>query len=161
MQEKIIFSMGELFCGPGVLAYGALNAKSNKNEDVQYIGIAADEHERIARHTKPGNILPLVEIGCTEADCFRWCQENDLLSPIYQDSFRGGCWFCHNQGVQQLRLLRRNHNDLWQLLLRWDVDSPHSFHPDNHTVHDFEKRFAMEDAGLIPTDRTFRWKMIQ
>ena len=49
---------------------------------VKYLGIAADEPKRIARHS--GNArLPLVEIGWDEAYCRKWCEENDLLSPIY------------------------------------------------------------------------------
>lgn len=42
-----------------------------------------------------------------------------------------------------------------------DKDSPVTFHADGHTVHDFDRRFAMEDMHLIPTDRTFRWKMLE
>lgn len=128
---------------------------------MQYLGIAADEPERIKRHTRPGVVLPLVEIGWDEAYCRKWCEENDLLSPIYTNAARGGCWFCHNQGVEQLRLLRRDYPDLWKILLKWDSDSPFTFKPDGHTVHDYDLRYAMEDRGLIPTDRKFRWAMIQ
>lgn len=128
---------------------------------VQYLGIAVDEPERIKRHSRPGIVLPLVEIGWDEAYCRKWCEENDLLSPIYTSSARGGCWFCHNQSVSQLRLLRKNYPDLWKLLLKWDNDSPVSFKPDGHTVHDYDKRFQAEDEGKVPTDRKFRWKMIE
>lgn len=127
---------------------------------MQYLGIAADEPERIARHQKPGFMLPLVEIGWDEAYCRQICEENDLLSPIYTDSARGGCWFCHNQGVDQLRLLRKTYPDLWALLLKWDLDSPTTFKPDGHTVHDYDLRFQLEDEGKVPADRKFRWKMI-
>lgn len=127
---------------------------------VRYLGIAADEPERIERHTKPNIILPLVDIGWNEAYCRQWCEENDLLSPIYTTSARGGCWFCHNQGLDQLRHLRTNYPDLWKLLLQWDTDSPVSFHPDGHTVHDFDRRFFAEDLGLVPRDRKFRWKKL-
>lgn len=128
---------------------------------VQYLGIAADEPERIARHTKSGIILPLVEIGWNEAYCRKWCEENDLLSPIYTTAARGGCWFCHNQSIDQLRLLRKDYPEYWELLLKWDLDSPVTFKADGHTVHDFERRFAAEDLGLVPTDRKFRWKMLE
>ena len=126
---------------------------------VQYLGIAADEPLRIARHiNRPNVILPLVEIGWEEDYCGLWCQYNDLLSPIYTDSARGGCWFCHNQSVGQLRLLRKNYPDLWALLLKWDKDSPVSFKADGHTVHDFDRRFQLEDEGFIlPDDPKFRW----
>lgn len=127
---------------------------------VQYLGIAADEPERIARHDKPGFKMPLVEIGWEEAYCRQWCEENDLLSPIYTFATRGGCWFCHNQGVDQLRQLRHNYPELWALLLKWDRDSPVSFHADGKTVHDFDLRFCAEDLGIVPTDRKFRWAML-
>lgn len=127
---------------------------------VQYLGIAADEPERIARHTKPGYALPLVAIGWDEKTCRRWCEENDLLSPIYTTAQRGGCWFCHNQGVDQLRILRRNYPEYWSLMLKWDKDSPVTFKADGHTVHDYEARFAAEDAGLIDPNERFRWEMI-
>ena len=128
---------------------------------MQVLGIAADEEERIIRHTKPNIILPLVDIGWTESMCRQWCEENDLLSPIYETGTRGGCWFCHNQGVAQLRLLRKEHPELWAYLLKWDLDSPTTFKPDGRTVHDFEKRFQMEDEGLILPEDPWKWGYLE
>lgn len=136
-------------------------AQGAKINTVQYLGIAADEPERIARHTKDGYMLPLVEIGWDEAYCRQWCEKNDLLSPTYTTATRGGCWFCHNQPIDQLRLLRKNYPEYWQLLLKWDSDSPVTFKTDGHTVHDYDKRFEMEGLGLVPTDKKFRWKMLK
>lgn len=124
-----------------------------------YVGIAADEPKRFHTLSDPKR-SPLVEAGWTEAMCREWCEENDLLSPIYTTVTRGGCWFCYNQGVDQLRLLRKTYPDLWALLLKWDKDSPVSFKPDGHTVHDYDRRFFYEDLGLVPCDRKFRWKML-
>ena len=136
-------------------------AKCTRRDDVQYIGIAADEPERIARHEDKANIkMPLVALGWTEADCRQWCEGNGLLSPIYTTAARGGCWFCHNQSVDQLRLLRRNYPEYWELMLKWDADSPVTFKPDGHTVHDYERRFAAEDASLIMPDEHFTWAQL-
>lgn len=132
-----------------------------KINTIQYLGIAADEPERIERHTKHGFILPLVDIGWAEAYCRKWCEENKLLSPIYTTASRGGCWFCHNQSVNQLRLLRKNYPDLWSLLLKWDADSPVTFHADGHTVHDFDRRFALEDEGAIQAEERFSWSVLK
>lgn len=127
---------------------------------VSYIGIASDEPNRF--HSLHDNKKsPLVEAGWDEAYCRQWCEENGLLSPIYTTATRGGCWFCHNQGVDQLRLLRKNYPDLWLLMLKWDADSPVTFKADGHTVRDYETRFSLEDQGKIPTDKKFRWKMIE
>lgn len=133
----------------------------NSNTVVQYLGIALDEPKRLARLDGITKISPLAAVGWVEADARKWCEENDLLSPIYTTATRGGCWFCHNQSIGQLRLLRNNYPDLWALLLKWDTDSPVSFRPDGRTVHDFDRRFQLEDEGEIPTDRTFRWKMLE
>ncbi len=132
-----------------------------KGDIIQYLGIAADEPKRISRHIKKPNIkLPLVEVGWQEDYCGLWCKYSKLLSPTYTTSARDGCWFCHNQGVEQLRLLRKKHPDLWQILLKWDRDSPVSFRPDGHTVHDFEERFMLEDAGFVDSNEPWRWQYL-
>ena len=126
---------------------------------VESIGIASDEPNRFHNLTDTKR-SPLVEAGWTEAMCRKWCEDNDLLSPIYTTATRGGCWFCHNQGVEQLRLLRKNYPEYWALMLKWDLDSPVTFRSDGHTVHDFDRRFQLEDEKRIPTDSLFRWDML-
>ena len=130
------------------------------NTLVQYLGIAIDEPKRLERLDGVNKISPLAAVGWTEADCREWCEKNNLLSPIYTTSTRGGCWFCHNQGLDQLRLLKNNYPELWELLLKWDLDSPVAFRSDGRTVHDLDLRFQLEDEGKVPLDKTFRWKMV-
>lgn len=134
-------------------------AKLPKNA-VQYVGIAADEPGRFHVFSDKKK-SPLVEAGWDEAKCRKWCEENDLLSPIYTTATRGGCWFCHNQGVDQLRLLRKNHPELWALMLKWDNDSPVPFHADGHTVHDFDERFALEDENIVSAHEPWRWSYLE
>ena len=128
---------------------------------VCYVGIAADETARINNTQNAGKTLSLVDIGWTEADAMAWCMEHDLVSPTYATSKRDGCWFCPCQGVEQLRYLRKHYPDLWEILLKWDSDSPVSFDANWHTVHEYDKRFALEDMGLIDKDKRFRWRMIE
>lgn len=140
----------------------ALNKISKQAQAIQYMGIAADEPKRIKQHKPKENVLlPLEEIGWDEEYCWDWCERNGLLSPIYTDSARGGCWFCHNQGVGQLRLLRKNYPEYWQLMLKWDRDSPVTFKANGKTVWDYERRFALEDEGLIYPGELFRWDMLE
>lgn len=128
--------------------------------NICYIGIAADEPNRFHNLTDHKR-SPLVEWDVTEAEARKICEDLDLLSPIYTQAARGGCWFCHNQGVGQLRLLRKQYPEYWALMLRWDNDSPTSFKADGHTVHDFDRRFRLEDDGLISADdKVFRWDML-
>ena len=128
---------------------------------MQYLGIASDEHIRIKKHENRKNIImPLVDKDWEEDYCGLWCKYSGLLSPVYTNGTRDGCWFCHNQGVEQLRLLRRKHPELWAILLEWDKDSPVPFKADGHTVHDYDKRFELEDSGLINPNEPFYWKYI-
>lgn len=156
--------MGFPFCVCGAwcnseLKMAALN-KFNCAGNLVYIGIAADEPNRFHSLTDTKK-SPLVEAGWTEANCRRWCEDNGLLSPIYTTATRGGCWFCHNQGVDQLRRLRHDYPEYWALMLKWDADSPVTFHTDGHTVHDFDERFRLEDEGLIYPDERFLWSMLE
>lgn len=153
------FSVGGAWCNSDV-KMPPLKA-IEKGGNIVYIGIAADELNRF-HNLSDTKKSPLVEAGWTESICREWCEENDLLSPIYTTSAGGGCWFCHNQSVNQLRFLRRNYPELWALMMKWDLDSPVSFKPDGHTVHDFDTRFDAEDKGLIkPGDKSFRWEKLR
>lgn len=131
--------------------------KAVPKDAIQYVGIAIDEPERI----KTSNIkrYPLVEIGWTEADCRKWCEENNLLNPIYENASRGGCWFCHNMQYGELRRLRREYPEYWKLLLKWDADSWDSFKI-NKTVAEIDRRFQLEDEGYIDPNKPFRWSML-
>lgn len=139
------------------LKMGAI--KKIKINGIEYIGIASDEPKRF-KVLRDNKLSPLLELGWEEDLCGLWCKYSDLLSPDYETGCRGGCWFCHNQGVDQLRHLRKNYPEHWNLLLKWDKDSPVTFKPNGITVHDYDKRFEYEELGLVPTDKTFRWDML-
>lgn len=139
------------------LKVGALKKARNSN-DIYYIGIASDEPKRF-HNLNERQVSPLVMAGWNEARCMEWCKEHNLVSPIYSTSSRGGCWFCFNQGKDQLRTLRSNHPNLWELLLKWDKDSPTTFRP-NQTVEMWDKRFEMEDLNLLKDDCSFRWSAV-
>lgn len=126
---------------------------------VNYVGIAADEPSRFGQLSDKTR-SPLVEAGWDEAQCREWCEENGLLSPIYTSSARGGCWFCPKQPANQLRLVRKNYPELWRIMLKWDKDSPVTFHADGRTVCDFDERFRLEDEGIITPEKRWRWSYL-
>lgn len=127
---------------------------------MEYLGIAADEPKRFGQ-LNDRKRAPLVEFGIEEGLCGLYCQYEGILAPSYETSCRDGCWMCHNQGVNQLRQLRKDYPELWALLLKWDLDSPVNFKPDGHTVHDYDRRFQLEDEHfLTPGDPKFRWNML-
>lgn len=85
-------------------------------DTVQYLGIAKDEGKRLQRLT--GQQISLLEkYNCTEQDAKQLCQEAGLLSPVYDFSDRGGCFFCPNAKRKELRHLYDHHPDLWNRML--------------------------------------------
>ena len=113
-------------------------------EVIQYIGIAYDEPKRYERlKDDPGKICPLVDLKITEDEAIEICKKYDLLSPIYDTSFRGGCWFCVKQSLPQLRNLYKTYPDLWNKLREMEKDSHNTFRP-NTTLAQLEERFKKE-----------------
>lgn len=83
----------------------------------QYVGIAADEPKRLARLVGTNKVSLLAEYGVTEAGALAVCKKHGLLSPIYEFTSRGGCFFCPNAGWSELQHLYSHHPDLWNYLL--------------------------------------------
>ncbi len=91
--------------------------KTLPSDTVQYIGIAKDEPKRLARLTA-NQISLLDKYGYTENDAKQLCQKAGLLSPVYEFTDRGGCWFCPNAKLPELRHLYDHHPELWQKMMR-------------------------------------------
>ena len=127
--------------------------KSIGEEFIQYIGIATDEPVRMERIVKAGNQISLLEkYGYTEQMACDLCKHYDLLTPIYEFTNRGGCWFCPNMRCTQLKHLRTYHPDLWNKLLELENE------PDlignmwntltKTRIHDWEERFYWEERQI-------------
>ena len=89
------------------------------DEIVQYVGIADDEMDRLARMDsyKYPTVSLLEKYGVTEEDALALCRKYGLLSPIYEFAPRNGCFFCPNARERELRHLYDHHPDLWERLL--------------------------------------------
>lgn len=83
---------------------------------VQYIGIAIDEPDRYEDFDGKHKVSLLVKYGYTEAMAREKCKEYGLLSPVYEISHRGGCWFCPNCKIPTLSRFRKVHPELWEEL---------------------------------------------
>lgn len=82
---------------------------------IQYVGIADDEPKRLAR-LKSNQVSLLHKYGYTEDMAYNLCKKYNLLSPIYGDNTRGGCWFCMNSKLPQYVRMRRKHPEIWEQL---------------------------------------------
>lgn len=118
--------------------------KEIEEDVIQYVGIAYDEPKRYERLDKKTHIAPLYDLKITEKEAMEICRENDLLSPIYETSFRGGCWFCPKQRLSQLKYLYKTYPELWNKLKEMEKDSFNTFRP-NWTLEKLEERFKNEE----------------
>lgn len=90
--------------------YNGLN-----EEYFQYIGIAADEKDRLESLRSVKNAISLLEkYNYSEEMCVSLCKEYNLYSPAYQYSKRQGCWFCPNAKIEECRCVKEKHPDAWK-----------------------------------------------
>jgi len=117
----------------------------------QYIGIAADEAQRMASANLMSNKtrrFPLVEWGMTEAACLAYCRERGFdWNGLYDIFTRVSCFCCPLQRIGDLRKLRKHFPELWTIMLKWDakIGKHNKGFRGYDTVHDLDKRFAAED----------------
>ena len=110
---------------------------------VQYIGIAADEQERVREFR-----YPLVEWGMTEAGCLAYCKERGFDWGGLYDLFRRvSCWCCPLQPLSELRTLRKNFPELWGKLQYMDAHTWRQFRAD-YSVEQLEQRFTLEEERV-------------
>lgn len=90
--------------------------KNIKVDFIQYVGIAADEPKRLERLNGTNRVSLLKRYGYTEQMSFNLCKEYGLLSPVYNFSKRGGCWFCPNSIIKERAHTKQNYPELWEEL---------------------------------------------
>ena len=128
--------------------------KNIPDDFMQYIGIGVDETKRLKRLENAKNKISLLEkYGYTEQMAYDLCKQHDLLSPIYEHTHRGGCWFCPNANQNHLRFLYKSHHDLWSQLSdlemmpdlignKWNTLTGTS-------IHDLEQKFDKESKEIV------------
>lgn len=125
--------------------------------DVQrhYIGIAADEPERLDRLQYP-KCAPLADAGMTEADCLRYCAERGFVwdengVDLYKILDRVSCWCCANKNRKELKNMYLYLPEYWERLkdLQRQIDRPmkkfcNKRHGNYGNVFDMERVFKEE-----------------
>lgn len=120
-------------------------------ETVQYIGIAKDEQERLLRLEGGRQISLLEKYNFTENDAWEFCRKAGLLSPVYDFTDRGGCWFCPNAKRPELRHLYDHHPDLWARMLELQAIPGKATEKFNRTQRfsDIDAIFRQEDQNAL------------
>ena len=116
---------------------------------IQYMGIAKDEQERLLRLESGKKISLLDKYNFTEQDAWELCVKAGLLSPVYEFTDRGGCWFCPNAKRAELRHLYDHHPELWARMLELQALPGKVTEKFNRTQRfsDIDALFRQEDAA--------------
>ena len=126
-----------------------------------YVGIAADERDRLEKERKPYKIFPLADFKLTEAACLELCYKAGYfweedggagIVRLYDILDRVSCWCCPLQSLAELRVLYRDFPDLWAQLKRWDAMTWRPFRAD-YSVIQLEQRFDFEEEWLKAGNR--------
>lgn len=123
-----------------------------QNEEItEYIGIAADEPERINDNYKKGiiKVYPLVDWRMTENDCLTYCYDhgwdwNENGVELYSVLDRVSCWCCQNKNLRELKNIYMYLPEYWQRLrgLQSRIDTP--MKGIGKSVFQLEERFKKE-----------------
>ena len=159
---------GYSWCG-GTCRWGTTEKKrtinkyynNQKEAFVMYIGIAADETDRIERNSQGNKFTPLVDWGITEAECLQGCYDAGFdWGGMYEYLDRLSCKFCRNKNLKELRNIRKFYPKEWQELKEYQsrTDRPYD-RKTGATIFDLEKRFELEEQrqaqGLSITNKEF------
>lgn len=122
---------------------------------IEYIGIAADEPQRIdiAPHKNYAKSYPLIKWGMTEADCLRYCNDHGLW--WYQDGIRlydildrVSCKHCQQKNLKELKNIRKHLLRLWDSFKEWQAHTEFAYRSNGNTIFDLDKRFEDEERQL-------------
>lgn len=112
----------------------------------EYIGIAADEVDRINNKQNQGKIMPLVEWGMTEKDCLEYCYNKGYNwiedgVELYSILKRVSCWCCANKNLKELFAYYKYLPKYWKKLEEMQVKTDKPFYDHRETISQVEKRF--------------------
>lgn len=150
---------GYQWCG-GICRWGttekikALDKYCEDRNAYCYIGITADEKNRLAKKKKPYKIHPLAEWEMNKQDCIKFCRERNITwlengVELYKILDRVSCWCCANKNQWELYNMWRFLPGYWKKLKEYQRRMPRPFKK-NYSIFDLEERFV---SGYIPKHR--------
>lgn len=123
---KTVHRYGHSWCGDpcrwGTNAkLKALDKVVDLKNDIQYVGIAIDEPDRLQKERKGNKVFPLAEWGMTEQDCLDYCYSKgydwkEEGVELYSILDRVSCWCCRNKNLKELYNIYLYLPGYWQRL---------------------------------------------
>lgn len=142
------------WCG-GVCRWGtteklrALDRYAEKENAVMYVGIAADEKERLVKEWEPYKRFPLAEWGVNERGCRRYCMKNGFRweedgVQLYHILKRVSCWCCRNKNLTELKNIYIHLPKYWEKLKALQSRTCRPMKGPGKSVFELENRFRRE-----------------
>lgn len=126
--------------------------RSKQEKYAQYIGICANEEKRLeSMHGTSGQISLLEKYGYTEEMARRKCEEYGLLSPCYELSKRGGCWFCPNAKFKEHKEIKRLYPDAWRKFVELENEDNVAnckYNPFGMTLHEIDEQIEWDKRQI-------------
>lgn len=120
--------------------------RSIDDQVIQYIGICADEKKRLDSLHKQVNMISLLEkYKYMERMSMEKCREYGLLSPCYELSNRGGCWFCPNAKPAEHKEIKKIYPDIWEEFVSLEKETSIA----NTTWNIYDKRTLQEIDAML------------
>lgn len=151
---------GYAWCG-GVCRWGtteklkALDKYCEERYAICYVGLAADEPERLSKERKAYKKFPLAEWRMTEKDCLDFCRKRDIGwkesgIDLYDILDRVSCWCCGNKNLWELYNIWKYLPHYWERLkaLQTEIERPFK---KEYSIFALEEKFR---NGYIPIHRT-------
>lgn len=96
--------------------------KKVKGKKYEYQVIDADETERIEKERRENKVLPLVEMGITEAQALQYCYDRGIYWEqngvrLYEILDRVSCRICRNKNLKELQNIKRYLPETWTELM--------------------------------------------
>lgn len=148
------FHKGYSWCG-GRCRWGtsdkirALDIYAKEQQAQVYVGIAADETNRLQKERASYKRFFLIEIGMTEADCLELCyqhgfdwEENGIR--LYDILDRVSCWCCSNKNLKELKNIYQYLPAYWERLKNLQSRTERPMKGPGKSVYDLEERFRAE-----------------
>lgn len=124
--------------------------KINSKNAIQYVGIAKGEKARLEKLRGTNKVSLLEKYNYTEGMARELCVKYDLLSPAYEFTDRGGCWFCPNCKDREFEHMRKHHPELWYDLVKLG-ETKNTVSPlfnRKETIQDIEERLMWGEMQM-------------
>ena len=127
------------------------------NEPVfRYVGICMNEKKRLdSLHKKEGFESLLEKYEFTDDMARNKCLEYGLLSPGYEYSKRGGCWFCPNAKRAEQQAVRTKYPEIWKQFVSLENDPDivyNRFNPFGFSLHEIDTSLKWDEAQITLWD---------